>query len=159
MTAAAPAQHAGGAVAMSLVFRAGPWRCALRLDEVIETMRPLQVRPLAGTPDFVPGISITRGTPVPVVDMATLIAGEPAEVNRFVAVRTDRGPVVLATGPVLGIRPAGPDTGTRPGPLLGGTSQRLVAAVGTMDTEPLLLLRSMRQLPDEVWAAAAAAGS
>jgi purine-binding chemotaxis protein CheW len=31
----------------------------------------------------------------------------------------------------------------------------MVAGVGTIDTEPLLLLQSMRVLPDDVWAAAA----
>ena len=39
----------------SLVFRAGTLLCALRLDEVIETMRPLETRPLAGTPGFIRG--------------------------------------------------------------------------------------------------------
>ena len=144
---------------MSLIFRAGPLWCALRLDEVVETMRPLRVRPLAGTPAFVPGISIMRGVPAPVVDMATLFAGRPGEVCRFVGVRTERGPVALATGAVVGIRHTADDTTSRHDALLGGAAGRLVAAVGTLDAEPLLVLRSMRLLPDEVWAAAAAAGS
>ncbi|HEU4347578.1 MAG TPA: chemotaxis protein CheW, partial [Actinoplanes sp.] len=71
---------------MALVFRAGPVLCALRLDEVIETMRPLGIRPLAGTPPYIRGISIIRGVPTPVVDVARLLAGESAEVARFVAV-------------------------------------------------------------------------
>ena len=32
-----------------------------------------------------------------------------------------------------------------------------IAGVGTIDAEPLLLLQSMRSVPDEVWEAAAAA--
>ena len=142
---------------MSLIFRAGPLRCALPIDEVIETMRPLRIRPLAATPVFVPGISIMRGVPVPVVDMATLLAGEPGAVSRFVAVRTGRGPVALATGDVLGVRHT--DAADRHDAVPGGAFRQLVAAVGTMDSEPLLVLHSMRLLPDEVWAAAAAAGS
>jgi purine-binding chemotaxis protein CheW len=31
----------------------------------------------------------------------------------------------------------------------------LVAGVGTIDAEPIMLLQSMRVLPDDVWAAAA----
>jgi purine-binding chemotaxis protein CheW len=137
--------------AVSLVFRAGSLLCALRLDEVIETMRPLATRPLAGTPVFVRGICIMRGVPTPVLDVARLLAGEQAEIARFIAVHTEHGPIAFATGPVLGIRPTAVDgTGVYP-----GVSSRLVAGVGTIGTEPLLLLQAMRVVPDEVWAAAA----
>src|SRR3712207_1576586 len=94
----------GSAGAASLVFRAGSLLCALHLDEVAETMRPLDTRPLAGSPPWVRGISVLRGVPVPVIDVARLLTGEPAEIARFVAVRTERGPVALATGEVSGIR-------------------------------------------------------
>jgi purine-binding chemotaxis protein CheW len=144
-----PGQKAGAAPA--LVFRAGSLLCALRLDEVIETMRPLETRPLAGTPPYVRGVTIMRGVPTPVLDLARLLAGETAEIARFLAVRTEHGPVAFATGPVLGIRTtpvAGPA-------VFPGASSRLVAGVGTIDTEPLLLLQGMRVVPDEVWAAAA----
>lgn len=73
---------------VSLVFRAGALLCALRLDDVIETMRPLETHPLAGTPAFVRGISVLRGVPTPVIDVARLLGGTPAEVQRYVAVRT-----------------------------------------------------------------------
>jgi purine-binding chemotaxis protein CheW len=155
-----PAEGAAGALA--LVFRAGSLLCALPLDEVIETLRPLAVRPLAGTPPFVRGVTIMRGVPAPVIDVARLLGGEQAEVVRFVAVRAERGPVAFATGPVLGIRPADAGSQIRPatGPagttgLIGGASAALVAGVGTLDAEPLLMLQSMRVVPDEVWTAAA----
>ena len=153
-------EHADGA-ATALVFRAGTLTCALPLDQVIETMRPLRIRPLAGTTDIVPGICIMRGVPAPVVDTAVLLTGAPGQVSRFVAVRTDHGPVALATGPVLGIRPTAGTSAATPthGSLLGGTAGGLVAAVDTLDGEPLLRLHSMRHLPDEVWAAAAMAAS
>jgi purine-binding chemotaxis protein CheW len=147
-----PATSAG----MSLVFRAGPLLCALRLDEVIETMRPLAVQPLAGTASFVRGISIVRGTPVPVIDVALLVGGLQAPATRFVAVRTDRGTVAFATGPVLGIRPTVTATDEHHTRLLAVAPARLVAAIGTVDTEPLIQLQSMRMVPDSVWAAAAA---
>src|SRR3954447_12598170 len=104
--AQAPVLSAGeeGAGVAALVFRAGPLLCALSLDEVIETMRPLETRPLAGTPSFVRGISVLRGVPTPVLDVSRLLGGGPGEIDRFVAVRTERGAVALATGPILGIR-------------------------------------------------------
>ena len=140
----------------ALVFRAGTLLCALPLDEVIETMRPLDTRPLTGTPGYVRGISVLRGVPTPVIDVARLLAGTAGDVERYVAVRTERGPVALATGRVLGIRAtdAGPAR-THPA-LLGGT-HRLVAGVGMLGSEPLLLLQSMRAVPDDVWDAAAVA--
>ncbi len=147
----------GSAGAASLVFRAGSLLCALHLDEVAETMRPLDTRPLAGSPPWVRGISILRGVPVPVIDVARLLTGEPADVVRFVAVRTERGPVALATGEVLGIRTTITGASGGHAALLtgGGPASRLVAGVGMIDTEPLLLLQSLRVVPDEVWAAAA----
>jgi purine-binding chemotaxis protein CheW len=171
---------APNAVVTALVFRAGTLLCALPLDEVIETMRPLETRPLAGTAAFVLGISVLRGVPAPVIDVARLLTGAPGEtdatretganratgangrlggtgqIERYVAVGTERGPVALATGAVLGIR----DTEAGPAeahPALLGGSHRLVAGVGTFGAEPLLLLQSMRAVPDEVWEAAAAA--
>jgi purine-binding chemotaxis protein CheW len=140
----------------ALVFRAGALLCALPLDEVIETMRPLETRPLAGTPAFMRGISVLRGVPTPVIDVARLLTGTAGDVERYVAVGTERGPVALATGTVLGIRvtAAGP---AEAHPALLGGSHRLVAGVGTFGAEPLLLLQSMRAVPDEVWEAAAAA--
>lgn len=142
----------------ALVFRAGPLLCALRLDEVIETLRPLETQVLAGTPAFVRGISVLRGVPTPVIDVARLLGGEETEVRRFVAVRTERGAVAMATGAIVGIRDVDTsEAGGHPA-LLGAWSGRLVAGVGTVGAEPLLLLQSMRAVPDEVWEAAAAAG-
>lgn len=146
----------------ALVFRAGPLLCALRLDEVIETMRPLETQPLAGTPAFVLGISVLRGVPTPVIDVARLLgggSGKTEEPRRYIAVRTERGAVALAVGPVIGIRTIDASaTGGHPA-LLGTRSSRLVAGVGTVGSEPLLLLQSMRAVPDEVWEAAAAVGA
>jgi purine-binding chemotaxis protein CheW len=153
----APA-HTGeveGAGVVALVFRAGPLLCALQLDEVIETMRPLETRALAGTPAFVRGITVLRGVPTPVIDVSRLLGGGPAEADRYLAVRTERGAIALATGEIVGIRIVEAEpTGGHPA-LLGGGSTRMVAGVGTLGAEPLLLLQSLRAVPDEVWEAAA----
>ncbi|WP_305788911.1 chemotaxis protein CheW [Symbioplanes lichenis] len=155
----ATAATGGPGEASALVFRAGTLLCALRLDEVIETMRPLATHPLAGTPPYVSGICIMRGLPTLVVDVARLLGGGTADVTRFVAVRSERGPVAFATGEISGVRAVAADPQARHEALLGDAPARLVAAVGTIDAEPVLLLQSMRLVPDEVWAAAAAAGS
>jgi purine-binding chemotaxis protein CheW len=139
----------------SLVFRAGPLQCALRLDEVVETMRPLETQALAGTPPFVVGISVLRGVPTPVIEVARLLSGEAAAIERYVAVRTDRGVVALATGTILGIQAVRVEAGSGHPALLGAGEDRLVEGVATIGAEPLLLLRSMRTIPAEVWTAAA----
>jgi purine-binding chemotaxis protein CheW len=147
----APALDAGVA---ALVFRAGPFYCALSLGEVIETMRPLATRPLVGTPPYVRGLTILRGAPAPVIDMTRLLTGVETTVDRYVAVRAGHGPIVCATGPVLGVRQVHVEPPEGPAALLSGVSRTLIAAVGTVGTEPLLLLHSIAAVPDEVWEAA-----
>ena len=51
-----------------LVVMVGARACAIPLDHVAETMRPLPIEPVAGTPGFVRGVSVIRGAPTPVVD-------------------------------------------------------------------------------------------
>lgn len=126
--------------APALLFRAGPQLCAIDLGQVVETMRPLHVRPVAGTPDAVSGVCVMRGVPVPVLDVGVLLSGARADVSRFVAVRGEQAPVALATGPVVGIRPVTADPTTeRLRDALGG-SAAVVSGIGTDGTEPLLLL-------------------
>jgi purine-binding chemotaxis protein CheW len=146
-----PASEAG---VVALVFRAGPLYCALPLDEVVETMRPLPTRPLAGTPPYVRGLTILRGAPAPVIDVTRLLTGVDGEIARYVAVRAGRGPIACATGPVLGVQRVEVAPPEGPAALFTGATKALIAAVGTVGTDPLLLLRSIRAVPDEVWEAA-----
>ena len=53
-----------------LLFHVGASVCALRLEDVGETMRPLPVSPLPETAAFVLGLAIVRGAPTPVIDLA-----------------------------------------------------------------------------------------
>ena len=55
---------------LCLVFRVLTFHCALPLEHVSETMRPLPVEPIAGVISPVAGVAIIRGGPVPVVDVA-----------------------------------------------------------------------------------------
>jgi purine-binding chemotaxis protein CheW len=148
---------ADGRTLACLVFRAGELLAALRLADVVETMRPLAVRAVAGTAAHLPGLTIMRGEAAPVVDLALLLTGRSAAARRFVAARTPRGPVALATGEVLGVRAvaAGPVRGDAP--LLGAVAARLVDVIGFLDDEPVFVLRAPGAVPDEVWAEIAAA--
>ena len=145
------------AVVMALVFKAGPLYCALPLEEVVETMRPLQTRPLAGTPPYVRGLTILRGAPAPVIDVTLLITGAAGEIDRYIAVRAGRGPIACATGVVLGVRQIEVEPPEGPAAIFTGVSKALIAGVGSIGTDPLLLLRGIRTVPDDVWEAAGAA--
>jgi hypothetical protein len=43
------------------VVRVGARVCALPLHHVVETMRPLPIDPVVGTPAFISGVSVIRG--------------------------------------------------------------------------------------------------
>lgn len=141
----------------ALLFRAGPLLCALPLPDVVETLRPLPTRTLAGTPASVRGVCVLRGAPVPVLDAAVLLGGAAAEVSRFVAVRAPRGPVALATGPVLGVvdlpsaaAPGGGPAGAPAAPDLGPAVGAPAATLAVHGDEPLLVLSGATVVPDAV---------
>ncbi len=136
---------------------------ALPLLHVVETMRPLPVESLAGTPSFIRGLSLVRGQPTPVVD-AGLLLGEAttaAATGRFVSVRTE-GPadaqaragrsLALAVDEVRGVHRVAPDEFETLSPLLGPESAALVANVGKLDAALLLVLRTLRIVPEATWA-------
>lgn len=143
---------------LSLVFRAGTALCALELEHIVETMRPLVVTPVAGTPGYVPGVCVMRGVPVPVVDVAELIGAGAGAVSRFVAVRGRHSLVAFAVGEVLGIQDVGPPPGGdhAPGPGEPTAPAPVVTAIGTIGSEPLLFLGGAAAVPDRVRDAMAA---
>jgi len=57
----------------ALVCRVVELVCALPLEAVIETMRPLPIDALGAMPPFVLGVSVIRGAPVVVVDAGLLV--------------------------------------------------------------------------------------
>lgn len=126
--------------------------CGVPLEHVRETMRPLPVEPLAGVPAFVLGVSLIRGRPTPVVDGLRLLGGRSASrATRYVALELGARGAALAVDEVLGVRDVSPETfGVLPG-ILGG-AQEHVAALGSLDTELLLVLEHGRLLPDAAWA-------
>ena len=55
------------------VVMVGARQCAFPLHLVEETLRPLPIEPVAGTPNYVCGMSVIRGKPTPVVDLKALL--------------------------------------------------------------------------------------
>ena len=132
--------------------------CALPLEYVGETMRPLPVTRIAGAPTFVQGLAVVRGVPTAVVDAAVLLSGQPSRPTRFVTVKTGGRCVVLAVDAVIGVveTPAA-DVEALP-PLYQKRGSDAFTAIGTFDEELLLVLRSSRLMTDDVWATIQAAG-
>jgi purine-binding chemotaxis protein CheW len=137
---------------MALVCRLATRRCALWLEDVVETMRPLPVEPLAGAPPFVRGVAVVRGDPVPVVDAASLLGAGESRPTRFVVVTAGDRRVGLAVDDVLGVQVIPSASLQELQPLLGDASAEVVSAMGAVGTELVLVLRSARLVPEGVWA-------
>jgi purine-binding chemotaxis protein CheW len=140
----------------SLVVRVQTRLCAVPLEHVVETMRPLPVESIAGMPAFVRGVSVIRGVPTPVVDLGALLGAPANAFERIVTLRLGDRQVALAVNAVLGIRDLGLSAIQELPPLLGGASTDLIEAIDTLDEQFLVVLRAGWELPDEVWRALAA---
>lgn len=143
----------------SLLFRVQTRLCALPAALVVETMRPLPIKPLSGVPSAVMGLAIIRGQPLPIVALSLLLGGEPAHCARFVTVRTGNGQLALAVDSVLGVRNLAAASLRDLPLLLGEADTPTVSAIGTLDAELLLLLNAARLIPDSAWLALHAAGA
>ncbi|HEY2509791.1 MAG TPA: chemotaxis protein CheW [Polyangiaceae bacterium] len=140
----------------ALIFRARGRLCALPLEHVVATMRPLPVEAVPGSPACVIGLAIVRGVAVPVVDLARLLDASPAapvaeasaSSPRFLALRVGDRAVALAVDSVLGVQPLTSGTLRELPPLLRDANSDAVTAVGTLDGELLLVLRAARLVPD-----------
>jgi purine-binding chemotaxis protein CheW len=137
---------------LSLLCRVRSSLCALPLEHVAETMRPMPVTVIAGLPSFVRGISVIRGIAIPVVDAGALLGShEPPEPTRFVTLKTEERHVALAVEQVVGIRELAAVSLQDLPPLLRTANADLVAAVGMLDSELLLVLQTARIVPESVW--------
>ena len=132
-----------------LLVRARARTCAVPIECVSETMRPLPVAPIVNAPHHVPGVAIIRGTPTPVIDLAMLLgASAPGPVTRFVTIRVGTRNVALAVDSVLGVRALDASALHPLPPVLGPESARIADAIGTHDAELLVILRGARVLAD-----------
>ena len=136
---------------LSLVCRVSTRLCALPLERVSETMRPLPVDPLAGASRPVRGIAIIRGVPMPVVDAGWLFTDEEFHPTRFVIVRVDTRRVALAVDAVIGVRPIPAERLNELPSLVKVAAPDAIAAIGVLDAELLVILSNTRLVPESVW--------
>lgn len=144
---------------LSLLCRVRSILCALPLEHVEETMRPLPVEPIQGVPSFVRGLAVVRGVPTPVVDAASLLNGDGSQATRFVTVRTGTRRVVLTVDAVVGVIEIPPDAVDGLPPLFQSHGLDAISAIGALDADLLLVLRSTRLIPDDVWATIQSSGT
>jgi purine-binding chemotaxis protein CheW len=134
-----------------LVCRIGARRCAFPLEIVIETMRPLPVDPVAGSPEAVMGVAIIRGLATPVLDLSAMFEARTEAPQRFVTVRTAGRVVALAVDSVVGVsRLDRASLQTLP-PLLGDAQTSAIESIGSADNELLVVLRSARIAPTDLF--------
>jgi purine-binding chemotaxis protein CheW len=153
------APRESGSASRALICRVGAYLCAVPLASAVETMRPLPVEPLGDAPDFIAGVSIIRGAPVPVVDLAAVLGIEAAPASRLVTVRAGGRLIALAVSEVLGVRSIDAAVLSCLPPLLREARPGVVSSMGVLDTQALLVLEGAHIVPDEVWAELALAGT
>ena len=141
------------------VVMVGARACAFPLQHVAETMRPLPIEPIAGTPGFVRGVSVIRGLPTPVVDLKALLenSDNSPSYGRFVTLKYDTRRVVIGVDSVVGLRNLDSAQLAELPPLLRDVTADLIESFGTLDAQLLLVLHAARIVPDEVWSTLAAA--
>jgi purine-binding chemotaxis protein CheW len=148
----------GGLLSL-LICRVGSRVCGVPLAHVVETMRPLPVEPLAHLPSFVDGVSLIRGRPTPVLDARRLLGqeGERGARSRLVTLELAERSAALVVDEVLGVRSVEVAELAELPALLRDAENEVVAALGTLDHELLVVLEHSRLLPEAVWTALASA--
>ena len=131
----------------SLLCSVGPHLCALPLVHVVETMRPLPIVAIAGTPPFVLGMAVIRGGPVPVFSVSAVVGASSAPPGRFVTIRVEARVVALAVDAVEGVATLDPSTLADVPPLLREASREVLQSVGALDARLVVVLRTARLLP------------
>jgi purine-binding chemotaxis protein CheW len=125
--------------------------CALPLEQVVETMRPLETMPLSNVPSFIKGLALVRGVPTPVVDAASLLNGQPSSPTRFVSVKQGNVRVVLAVEDVVGVIAIPRDAAAAFPRLFQNFGSDAISAIGVLESDLLLVLQSTRLIPDDAW--------
>ena len=145
-----------------LVTRVGGLACALPIEHVVETMRPLPVEPIGRDDEAlapIDGLAMIRGLPVPVVDARKLLGVPSPPARRFVVVRAAQRSVALVVDAVIDVKRIELEAVSRLPPLLGNVRHDWVSAIGTLDAELLIVLDAARVLPDDSWRAIERSGA
>jgi len=135
-----------------LIMRSGNRLCGLPAEQVLETMRPLPTDRVAAAPSFVRGLSVIRGGPTLVLDLARLLGEEESDISRFVLVNMgDKRHGALAVEKVLELRVIqGPQWEALP-PLLGQAAAGVFDAIASLDSQLVLLLSAARFVTADAW--------
>jgi purine-binding chemotaxis protein CheW len=141
----------GGHQAPWLLSRAGARLCAIPVAHVVEIMRLLPIEPVSGMPPFIRGVCIIRGSPLPVVDAGLIFGDQEIQAERLVTIRTGDRTIVLAVDQVLGLREIGTEVLEALPPLLREIGGDAISAIGTLDAELLLFLRTARIVPEAIF--------
>lgn len=135
-----------------LLVRARSWLCALPVVDIIETMRSLPIVSFASGLRFLRGISVVRGAPVPIVDLAALLGAEDGAGGRmFVAMRCGAKRYCLEVDEVVGISDIDVGKLEKAPPLLSGVMAEYVERLAVLDGQVLVTLETARLIPQEVW--------
>ena len=132
-----------------LVTRVGGIACAIPITHVVETMRPLPIEPVTDSQlAFVRGVSVVRGTAIPVIDTASLLGQEGREQARFVVVRAGARTVALLVDAVIDVRSFDSATFSELPPLVRAITHDNVQAIGALDRELFVVLDTGRIVPE-----------
>lgn len=144
-----------------LIVAVGGCTCAIPLRHIAETMRPLPIEPVAGTPGFVRGVSVIRGAPTPVVDLKALLesAENSPDYGRFVTLNLGERRVAIGVDAVVGLSNLHAAQLSALPLLLRDVAADVIEAIGTRDAQLLVVLRATRLVPDDVWTTIAVAGA
>jgi purine-binding chemotaxis protein CheW len=141
-----------GEASASLVLEVGSRVCALPVAFVRETMRPLPVEAVEGTPHFVLGLAVIRGQPTPVVHLGRLLGETDSTApSRFVTLRLGDRTLALAVGAVLGVRRLDASAFQPLPAILGVAGETAIESVGELDGQLLVVLQAMGLLPEPLW--------
>lgn len=136
---------------LALFCRTRKRLCAVPTAHVAEVMRPLPIEALPGAPAFVMGLSIVRGTPAPVVDLAQLLSERRSKPAYFIAAREGDRRFVLAVDEVLGVRPLPAEPREAFPSILESAAASFVSSIRVLGDEALLVLRSAKIVPKTAW--------
>ena len=147
-----PIEASSSASRLSVVLvRAGGLLCALPLASVIETLRSPSIMPIAGTPAWVRGIAVIRGGTVAVVDLGILLgsgAGASKQA-RVVTVRVGSRIVGLAVDSIVGVSEFERSVLSDVPPMLRQAHPEVLAAMGMLDRELLMVLDGSRIITEQ----------
>ena len=139
-----------------LLTRVGGMICALPIEHVVETMRPLPIEPIGARDDalaLVDGLAMIRGAPVPVIDARRLLGVTAGGATRFVVVRIADRRIALVVDSAIEVQHLDRDAFARLPPLFESARRAWASAIGMRDAGLLIVLDAAHVLPDDGWRA------